>query len=76
MAKKWDSVFFHSHERDFKTLGLPRLFPSWKLIFVVNAPTSRVSVCLKYLSNFDDAIKEANTKRWVVAVPVQLLVYV
>lgn len=37
------------------------------IVLLANAPTSRVSVCLKYLSSFADAIKEGKLKRWVVA---------
>lgn len=43
-------------------------FPSWKPLIIVSAPTSRVIVNTKYLTNVQAALEKCNLKHFVLAV--------
>ena len=66
VSKKWDNVFIHVHEQHLLKEGLPRIYPSFKVIFVCNAPTSRPMVVLRYLTFFDEAIQNSKLQRFVI----------
>ena len=47
----WDSIHLHSDHREFVASLVSRSFPSWKTLFLVNAPTSRNTVVCHLICN-------------------------
>lgn len=47
----WDSIHCHTDHREFTSSLVSRSFPSWKTLFLVNAPTSRNTVVCHLICN-------------------------
>lgn len=70
----FDQILTFDDETSFKQSLKERIFPTWRVIFVVNVQTSRVSVAMKYLNLVADAVKASKLERFVIALPVGFLV--
>ncbi|CAE7461865.1 unnamed protein product, partial [Symbiodinium sp. CCMP2592] len=70
VRKKWDKILISTDEDEFRVTGKSRIFPSWKVILMINAPTSRPPVVLKYISDAEKLAKACQLERYTIAVPV------
>ena len=67
--RQWDSIHVYKKSGDLIQGLTPMLFPMQKVVFVVDAHTSRAKVCCDYIDIVADIVKACKLENYVLAIP-------